>query len=333
MHMKIIRLFITCVAIACIGFSCSQSETQNKITNVDPLNQWNEGPAKASILTFIRTVTDEASPDFISVPDRVAVFDMDGTFLLEKPNPVNFDVVIRIMVEQMADNPALAKNQPYKAIFEQDWAYFDTLGIYGENGLYGILMKATAGLTEDQYKNAILDYFNSVTDKRFNKPYNQLVYVPMVQLFRYLQENQFEVYIVSGSDPQFTRTFSEEATNIPARNVIGTTILTRWVETDTGSYFIRMHEIVEPINDQAGKPVNILNKTGKVPVLAVGNSAGDYHMLEYSKNAPFSLQMIINHDDSVREYVYDYEKMKTMCKENGWQEVSMKNDFKVIFGD
>ena len=54
-------------------------------------------------------------------------------------------------------------------------------------------------------------------------------------------------------------------------------------------------------------------------------------MLEYSKNAPLSLQMIVNHDDSVREYVYDYEKMKTMCKDNGWQEVSMKNDFKVIF--
>jgi hypothetical protein len=90
---------------------------------------------------------------------------------------------------------------------------------------------------------------------------------------------------------------------------------------------------VEPINDEAGKPVNILNKVGRVPALAVGNSTGDYHMLEYSKNAPFSLQMIVNHDDSVREYVYEAEKMKTLCQKNGWQEISMKNDFKVIFRD
>jgi phosphoserine phosphatase len=155
----------------------------------------------------------------------------------------------------------------------------------------------------------------------------------MVQLIQFLQSNQFEVYIVSGSDPQFSRAFCEEAAGIPAQNVIGTTVLTQWFETDTGSYFIRVHKFSEPINDEAGKPVNILNKTGKVPVIAVGNSTGDYHMLEYSKNAPVNLQMIVNHDDSVREYDYEAEKMKKLCQDNGWREISMKNDFKVIFSD
>ena len=331
--MKIIRLKVLFLTSAIIGFGCSPLPDRKADVTGDPLDQWNEGPVKASILSFVKTVTDENNPDFVAVPDRVAVFDMDGTFLLEKPNPVNFDVIIRIMVQQMSNNPSLTQQQPYKAIYEDDWAYFDTLGYYGENGLYSILLNATVGYTEDQYKDFILEYFKTVTDKRFSKPYNQLVYVPVVQLIQYLQDNQFEVYIVSGSDPQFTRTFCEDAANIPSRNVIGTTILTRWVETDTGSYFIRVNKFVEPINDEAGKPVNILNKTGKVPVIAVGNSHGDYHMLEYSKNAPLSLQMIVNHDDSVREYVYDYEKMKTMCKDNGWQEISMKNDFKVIFGE
>jgi hypothetical protein len=330
--MKALRLLIF-ATIAIIGFACSRPIHQNEIATADPLSEWNEGKAKASILNFVKTVTDENHPDFVPVPDRVAVFDMDGTFLLEKPNPVNFDVVIRMLVKQMADNPSLAQKQPYKAIYDQDWAYFDTLSEYGDNGLFSILRKATAGFTEDQYRDYILDYFKTVTDKRFNKPYNQLVYVPMVQLFKYLQENQFEVYIVSGSDPGFTRTFCEDAAHIPSCNVIGTTILTKWIETDTGSYFIRMNEIVEPINDEGGKAVNILNKVGKVPVIAIGNSPGDYHMLEYSKNSPISLQMIVNHDDSAREYVYDYEKMKKMCRENGWQEISMKNDFKVIFSD
>lgn len=323
-------LIFATLALMMVG--CAPSSQQNDQAITDPLDQWNEVPVKASILSFIKTVTDETNPAFIPVPDRVVVTDMDGTFLLEKPNPVNFDVVIRMMVDQITSNPALAQKQPYKAIYEQDWAYFDTLG-YDENGVYSILRNATAEYTEDQYRDYILEYYKTVTDKRFNKPYNQLVYAPMVQLYRYLQENQFEIYIVSGSDPQFTRTLCEKSAGIPMQNVIGTTILTKWVETDTGSYFVRANEIVQPINDEGGKPVNILNKIGKVPVIAVGNSPGDYPMLQYSKNVPFSLQMIVNHDDSAREYFYDQDIMSKMCRENGWKEISMKNDFKVVFSE
>ena len=330
--MKTFRLLLF-AAIAIIGFGCTQSSHQNKTVSGDPLSEWNEGPAKASILNFIKTVTDESNPAFIPVPDRVAVTDMDGTFLLEKPNPVNFDVIMKIIKNRIAGNPSLSQKQPFKAVHEQDWAYFDTLSLFGDNGLYSVLLDATEGYTEDQYKDAILNYFNTVVDKRFNKTYNQLVYAPVVQLIQFLQDNQFEVYIVSGSDPQFTRTFCEKAAHIPARNVLGTTILTKWIETDTGSIFVRVHEIVQPINDEGGKPVNILNKIGKVPVIAVGNSPGDYPMLQYSKNSRFSLQMIVNHDDSIREYYYDTEKMTKLCREKGWQEISMKNDFKVIFNE
>lgn len=331
--MKTFKFLSLLATVLIIGFGCSPSSRQTVIPAGDPLDQWNDGPAKTSILAFIDAVTDTIDPDYLPVKDRVAVFDMDGTLLLEKPNPVNFDVIIRMLVQQMTLDPSLTKKQPYKAIKEQDWAYFDTLSSYGENGLYSILLKATLGYTEDQYRDIILQYFKTVTDKRFNKPYDQLAFVPMVQLILYLEENQFDVYIVSGSDPEFTRVFSEQAFHIPVQNVIGTTILTKWVETDTGSYFVRVNEIVQPINDEDGKSVNILNKVGRVPVLAVGNSPGDYSMLQYSKNAPLSLQMIVNHDDSAREYIYDMEKMRAMCQKNGWQEISMKNDFKVIFND
>jgi phosphoserine phosphatase len=331
--MKLNRLLITCATIACIALSCSPSSHQNVIAAHDPLNQWNEGPTKASILNLVETVTDKNNPKFLPIEDRVAVFDMDGTILLEKPNFVLFDFIDRIILEKIASHPELKQKQPYKAFYEKDWAYFEALDLYGDDGLYSILLDATDGYTEGQFRDAVLKYFTTVTDNRYHKPYNQLVYVPVVQLIQYLQAHQFEVYIVSGSDPEFTRAFCEEAVNIPVQNVIGSTVLTKWVETDTGSYFIREHKFVEPIDDEGGKPVNILNKIGRVPVMAVGNSTGDYQMLEYSKNAPFSLQMIINHDDSVREYTYQAKKMKTLCQENGWQEVSMKNDFKVIFGD
>ncbi len=329
--MKKLRLFLILTTIAIIGSGCLESSRQNITAAGDPLDQWNEGPAKSSIVTFIQKITDKSNPDFVPEKDRVAVFDMDGTILIEKPNPVNLDFVIRRLMDQITANPELKKKQPYKAVSEQDWGYFDKLPYFGDEGLYSVLLYAFDGYTDDQYREDVRKYMQTVIDKRFNKHYDQLVYVPVVQLIRYLEENKFEVYIVSGSDPEFTRTFCEDAASIPSQNVLGTTVLTKWVQNGTASSFIREHKFVEPINDESGKPINILNKIGKVPVVAVGNSPGDYHMLEYSKNARLSLQMIINHDDSAREYVYDTEKMKKMCTDNGWQEISMKNDFKVIF--
>ncbi len=331
--MKTLRLIITIAAIAIIGSSCSLSTSQNAVATGDPLSQWNEGPAKSSVLSLVNAVTDRNDSHYLPEKERVAVFDMDGTILLEKPNFVLFDFIIRMMMGQIAAKPELKQQQPFKAIYEQDWAYFDTRGLYGDDGLYSLLLYATEGYTEARYRDEVQKYLSTVRDKRYGKSYNQLVFAPMVQLIKYLQDHQFEVYIVSGSDPQFTRVFSEEAAGIPVQNVIGTTVLTKWVETDTGSYFIRVHKFVEPIDDEGGKPVNILNKTGRIPVLAVGNSTGDYQMLEYSKNVPFSLQMIVNHDDSLREYNYEADKMKMLCKDKGWQEISMKNDFRVIFAE
>jgi len=330
--MKILRS-IAFAVIAIIGFGYSQSTPKNLSAAGDSLNQWNEGTTKASIVSFVKKATDETNPNFVPVPDRVAVFDMDGTILVEKPNFVLFDFIDRLILEQIAKNPELKQKQPYKAFYERDWTYFETLDLYGDNGLYSILLDASNGYTDDQFREGVRKYFSTVIDKRYNKPYDKLVYTPVVQLIQYLQHHHFEVYIVSGSDPQFTRTFCEGSTHIPSQNVLGSTVLTKWVETNTGSYFKRVHKFVEPINDEAGKPVNILNKIGKVPVIAIGNSAGDYQMLEYSKNAHFSLQMIVNHDDSVREYNYEAEKMKKLCQDHKWQEISMKNDFKMIFGE
>lgn len=329
--MKTFRLFLTILTIAIIGSGCSQSPRQNVAPSGDPLDLWNEGPAKTSIMAFMNAITDANNPDFLPVLDRVAVFDMDGTILLERPNYVLFDFVVRRLMEQIAGNPELKKKQPYKAVSEQDWAYFEKIPLTGDDGLYSVLLYGFDGYTEEQYRDAVRKYLNTVIDKRYNKPYNQLAFAPMVQLFRYLHDNQFEVYIVSGSDPEFTRVFSETSFGIPSQNVLGTTVLTKWVETDSVSYFVRVHQFVEPINDEAGKPVNILNKIGIVPSLAIGNSSGDYHMLEFSKNARRSLQMIVNHDDPVREYDYEADKMRNMCLDNGWQEISMKNDFKLIF--
>ena len=102
-----------------------------------------------------------------------------------------------------------------------------------------------------------------------------------------------------------------------------------------GSLFVEGGtELVEPINDEKGKPVNILRMVGKRPIIAVGNSEGDRDMLEYSddKNpATPDLQMIVNHDDPEREYEYAVEKVSHLAAENGWQVISMKKDWERVF--
>jgi len=308
-------------------YSCVE---QQEVTTTS-LSSWNEGVAKNVILDFVERTTDATNPDFIPIEDRIAVFDMDGTILLEKPNYVLFDFAVREMHKRMEEKPELKEKQPYKAIFEEDWSHFKRVGYFAEDGLYSVLLYATDGFTNKEYRAAVENYFDEVKDERFEKSYKEMVYKPVLEFIQLLQESNYQVYIVSGSDPQFTRAFCAEMIGIAETNVIGSTVLTKFEENESGSFLTRQHEFVQPINDEAGKPVNILNKIGKVPVVAIGNSKGDYHMLQYSKNAPVNIQMIVNHDDDEREYKYHDKEMKDLCTEKGWYEISMKEDFKVIF--
>lgn len=156
-----------------------------------------------------------------------------------------------------------------------------------------------------------------------------MVFAPVVLLIDYLKIHGFKVYIVTGSTAQFVRNFASQAVRVSEENVIGTTILTEWGTRSDGSVFVLKKEFVEPINDEGGKPVNIRNKIGRIPVIAVGN----YHMLEFTKTAGHSLQLIVNHDDPVREYKYETAEMKALIENNGWIEISMKNDFRIVFAN
>jgi hypothetical protein len=84
----------------------------------------------------------------------------------------------------------------------------------------------------------------------------------------------------------------------------------------------------EPIDDGPGKPAHIWMRTGRMPLLAVGNGDGDAAMLEAARFA-----LLIRHDDAGREFAYDAgsEQALTRAKEQGWTVVSMQNDFKVVF--
>ncbi|MCK5824808.1 MAG: haloacid dehalogenase-like hydrolase [Ichthyobacteriaceae bacterium] len=330
-------LLILLIATSFISFvACSQDGKEEKkqsktSSKEEALSLWNDNEVKAKIISFVDSITDKNSPHYLTPSNRVVMFDMDGTILAERPMYAIFDFALRELSSKIKKNPELKNKQPYKAVAEKDMGYFKKVGFASETGIYSVLLFASDGDSEIEYAKKVRNYFNTVKNKRFGVSNKKLVYKPTLQLIKYLQKNKFDIYISTGSEIQFARIINEDMIGIPAENIIGTTVLTKWVQTDSGAFHIRQHQFIQPINDKDGKPVNIKNKIGKQPIMVVGNSMGDYHMLEYSKQADYSLQIVINHDDADREYSYNAEEMKKACKENGWFEVSMKKDFKKVF--
>lgn len=304
--------------------------SSNLIVAQNSLKLWNDGPTKTKIIEFVKSVTDESGPQYLTPSKRIATFDMDGTLLLEKPQYALFDMATKQLLKDIEENPQLKTKQPYKAIYEEDWEHFGN-DWYSDTGLYSVLLYAAKDYTVEDYNQEIQTYFKNNKHERFNKSARDLVFAPMIELIEYLKMNEFDVYIVTGSTTQFVRSFATEIFQIPQEHIIGTTILTEWTKNGDNESFTLKKEFIKPINDEEGKPVNIRNKIGKVPVFAVGNSGGDYHMLQYSKAAKHSIQLIVNHDDPDREYKYHDKEMKKLCEENNWIAISMKDDFKEIF--
>ncbi|MEE0721295.1 MAG: hypothetical protein U0M19_01550 [Caecibacter sp.] len=85
------------------------------------------------------------------------------------------------------------------------------------------------------------------------------------------------------------------------------------------------------------KVSSIIKEIGQQPVLAFGNSSGDYSMFRYTllnnphKSAVFNVLC----DDTEREYgnLDKAEKARTTSEKNGWNTISMKHDWNTIYGD
>jgi hypothetical protein len=156
----------------------------------------------------------------------------------------------------------------------------------------------------------------------------------MIELIRYLEANEFKVFIASAGGMSFVRTVSEEIYGIPREQVIGSNVAYETRLTDAGPVLFRKPGLVDPISDGPGKPVNIELHIGRKPILAAGNADGDIHMLWYSQTSPYrSLQLLLRHDDSEREYAYDAgaEQAQQLAAVRNWQVISMQQDFLQVF--
>ena len=288
----------------------------------DQLPSWNDGPARARILEFVRSVT-EPGDGFVRPSDRVAAFDNDGTLWCEKPMYPQADFLVRRWAEQLKADPGKAKEQPWKAVAEGDRAWLAAALDHVPDLIRGVT-QAYEGITVGEFEAAVRGFFVSARHPALGVPYTAIAYRPMRELIELLGASGFGVYICSAGGRDFVRAISQEMYGIGRERVIGSGTT---LEYRQGEVY-RTRGVEQPIDDGPGKPVHIWTRTGRTPLLAGGNADGDAAMLE---SARFGL--LIRHDDAGREFAYDAgaEKALAEAHERGWTVVSMRDDFKVVF--
>jgi len=305
---------------------------------VDPLPSWNDNATKARIVDFVRAVSDPDDPAFVEPSGRIATFDNDGTLWVEQPIYTEMAFALHRVKELAQVHPEWKTQQPFKAVIEGDK---DALLASGHRGLAEIIMASHSGMSARLFDTIVTEWVRDARHPKFEQPYTELVYQPQIELLRYLEANGFKTFIVSGGSVEFMRTFTEQVYAIPPERVVGSSIETRYELQGGKPSLLRLPEVAF-VDDKAGKPVGIYKHIGQRPILAFGNSDGDFEMLQWTTTGSGGarLGVILRHDDAEREYAYDREssvgkldRALDTASGAGWLIVSMKNDWNAVFAD
>jgi phosphoserine phosphatase len=299
-----------------------------------PLPSWNDGPAKQSIVDFVQRVTSADSPGFVPIPQRIAVFDNDGTLWSEHPFYFQFAFVLDRMRAMAPQHPEWKDNPLYAAALAND---LKTVAAGGNAALMELATITHAGMTTDEFAKIVEDWIESATHPRFSRPFTDVIFQPMLELLAYLRANNFKTFIVSGGGVEFMRVFAEKVYGIPPEQVVGSSIVTKF-EIVAGVPVLTRQPQLDFIDDNVGKPIAINRHIGRRPIAAFGNSDGDLQMLQWTAaGAGPRLALIVHHTDDVREYAYTKTGMGTLdvalteAAAKGWTVVDMKNDWNRVF--
>jgi hypothetical protein len=299
------------------------------------LASWAEGPTRQRIVDFVEASVKEGGPGYIPPAERIAVFDNDGTLWCEKPAYFQLFFALDRVKAMAPEHPEWNETEPYKSILAGDLA---ALAAQGEHALLEVVMRTHAGMSVDAFQAIVADWMKTARHPKFDRPFDQLVYQPMLELLAYLRANGYETWIVSGGGIEFLRTFAERTYGVPPQQVVGSSIVTEFQIIDGKPALVRLPKI-DFIDDKAGKPVGINKFIGRRPVFAAGNSDGDFEMLQWTTMASGPrFGMIVHHTDAEREYAYDrdssvgrLDKALDAAPGAGWLVVDMKNDWNRIF--
>src|SRR6266568_6067160 len=245
----------------------------------DPLPSWNDGKTKQSITEFVAEVTKEGSSDFVPPNERIATFDNDGTLWAEQPIYFQFAFAIDRVKALALQHPEWKKQQPFAAALSGDKK---ALLASGQKGLMQIMAVSHSGMSTEEFARTVAQWFATARHPRFNRPYTDLVYQPMLEVLAYLRANGFKTFIVSGGGVEFMRVFTNKSYGIPPEQIVGSSGKLDFELRDGKPVLMKLPEF-NFNDDKAGKPVQIQMHIGRQPIAAFGNSDGDLQMLEWAK--------------------------------------------------
>ena len=339
---------------ACTNATNAQSSVTETVAATDAaktddaLSLWTDSaPLKKQLTDFMKSITAEGSNDFIPVKDRIAVFDMDGTLCCET-DPGYFDhklLYYRVTEDPDYKDKASAEE---KAVCEKIKTYFETgeypKGLDVEHGK--AVATAFKGMTPEEFDAYVKKYKEQPTIGYNNMKYGEAFYKPMLQVVDYLQANDFKVYVVSGTDRLITRGLCDGVLDIPPSQMIGSDesfVATNQGDKDGLDYtFTKDDKVITGgefiIKNLKMNKVSVIEREiGQQPVLCFGNSSGDGAMANFTitNNKYQSGAYLLCCDDLERENGNQKkaDSMRESCEKNGWTAVSMKDDWKTIYGD
>jgi phosphoglycolate phosphatase-like HAD superfamily hydrolase len=299
-----------------------------------PLDSWNAGAAKESILNFVRGVTTSGDPQFVKPEERIAVFDNDGTLWSEQPMYFQLAFVLDRLKAMAPQHPEWKDKPLVAAVLAGD---MKTVAAGGVRGILELATITHAGMTTDEFAKIVQDWFASARHPRFNRPYTDVIFQPMLELLAYLRANGFKTFVVSGGGVEFMRVWAEKVYGIPPEQVIGSSIVTKFEMLSGVPVLTRLPQL-DFMDDNVGKPVGIHKHIGRRPIAAFGNSDGDLQMLQWTTGCTGSrFGLLVHHTDSVREYAYDASPLGkldvalTEAKAKGWTVVDMQRDWNRVY--
>ena len=337
--MKKINILIIIISIL---FALSSCKKKN-----DYFKSWNDSDSLKSLIAYVEDVTNPKSKNFIPEEDRIATFDMDGTFIGEL-YPTYFEY--NLLEYRVLDDPSYKDVAPddvkEAALAIRQFVregkklpdHFDMIHAYAA-------AKAYSGMTLKEFDEYVKAYAKKEANGFTNLTYGDAFYKPMLEVFDYLEANGFTYYVVSGSDRYICRAIVEPI-GIEPNRVIGMDVVLKsdnQGDTEGVNYtyqisdtLIRTDELIIK-NLKTNKVKQIAQEIGKVPVLSFGNSGGDSAMHNYClsnekyKTAAFMLIA----DDDVRDHANREKalKLKEDWLQNNYIVISMRDDFKTIYGE
>ena len=343
MKKTLFPIVIVYISILC---SCSSSTDNNGLVENDHFTKWNACEAIATLKAYVEDVTDPHSKNYIKEEDRIATFDMDGTFVGEL-YPTYFEY--NLLEYRVLDDPSYKDKAPADvkeaAQDIRDFVrngkklpdHFDMKHAYAA-------AKAYAGMTLTEFDAYVKAYAAKPANGFKGMAYGQSFYKPMLQVFDYLKANGFTFYVVSGSDRFICRALVE-AIGISPNRVIGMDVKLRSTKQgevagvnytmEKAENLIRTDELIIK-NLKTNKVFQISQEIGKIPVISFGNSGGDCSMHNYCLSSPHrSVTFMLIADDEDRDHANREKALKLgeQWREAGYHVISMRDDFKTIYGE